>query len=60
MELNSRDSGQAGNVDVRLYNTMGQEIRRVINQALPAGEHSHEFYVSDLSPGCQLYTKNAG
>ncbi|MFC2113565.1 T9SS type A sorting domain-containing protein [Bacteroidota bacterium] len=48
----------AGNVEVRLYNTVGQEIKRIVNQALPAGEYNHEFSVSDLSPGIYFIRMN--
>jgi len=42
---------ESGKVDIRIYNPLGQEVKRIIDELLPAGKHSREIPVSDLSAG---------
>lgn len=38
-------------VSIRVYSPLGQELRRIVDNTLPAGEHERNVRVSDLSPG---------
>lgn len=38
-------------VNIRVFNPLGQEVNRIIDHDLPAGEHEQVLIVSDLSPG---------
>ncbi len=38
-------------VSIRIYNPLGQEVYRILNHTLPAGEHERTVQVSEFSPG---------
>ncbi len=38
-------------VSLRIYNPLGQEVSRIVDHKLPAGEHERTIQVSDFSPG---------
>lgn len=38
-------------VRIRMYNPIGQEVKQIVDNILPAGEHQRELSVHDLSPG---------
>jgi len=40
-----------GRVNIRIYNPIGQEVNRILDKTLPAGEHERIVQVSDFSPG---------
>ncbi|MFC2114956.1 T9SS type A sorting domain-containing protein [Bacteroidota bacterium] len=41
-------------VNIRIYNPLGQEVKRIVDGVFPAGEHSRDFSTADLSPGVYL------
>lgn len=52
---------QAANVDLRIYNVLGQEVAQLVNnQSLSAGVHSYEFDGSKLASGTYIYRLKAG
>ena len=40
-----------GNVDVRMYNVVGSEVKLILNKNLQKGHHSHEFNLEDIEEG---------
>jgi hypothetical protein len=49
-----------GNVRLSIYNTIGQEIKVLINQQLSAGKYSVDFDASGLTNGIYFYRLQAG
>lgn len=49
------DLKTAGNVELKVYNSSGQEVATVVNKALPAGFHRVDFNASNLSSGIYFY-----
>lgn len=47
-------------VSLKVYNLLGQEIGTLINQIIPAGNHSVNFNASGLTNGVYFYKINAG
>ena len=47
-------------VSLKIYNSLGQEVGTLINQAVPAGNHEVQFDASRLSSGVYFYTLTAG
>ncbi len=47
-------------VSLVVYNILGQRIREVVNEELPAGTHQVQFHARDLPSGEYLYRLNAG
>ena len=47
-------------VSLKIYNSIGQEVRTLINQVVPAGNHEVKFDASGLSTGVYFYTLTAG
>ena len=45
----------SGNVTLTVYNTQGQEIRRLIDGQLPSGDHSVNFNTFNLQSGIYFY-----
>ena len=40
-----------GNIDVRMYNVVGSEVKLILNKKLQKGFHSHEFNLEDIQEG---------
>ena len=49
------DLKEAGNVELKLFNMNGQEIKTLIHQNLPAGSHRVTFSGKDLPSGIYIY-----
>lgn len=41
-------------VNIRIFNPLGQEVKRIVDGLFPAGEYSREFSTADLSPGVYI------
>jgi hypothetical protein len=50
----------AGNVTLKVYNLLGQEVRTLVNAYTPAGYHSVRFDSGALSSGLYFYRIQAG
>lgn len=48
------------NVDLSVYNALGQKIKTLINEELEAGKHFIEFDGADLTSGIYFYQLKAG
>jgi peroxiredoxin len=53
-------TARAGDVKIRLYNPLGQEVLRVVNGVYPSGEHETGIPVSDLPAGLYILRMDAG
>jgi len=51
---------ETGNVNLTVYNLVGEPVANLVNDNLDAGTHSVEFNASDLPSGIYFYTLNAG
>lgn len=52
---------EAANVDLRIYNIIGQEVATLLNnQTMNAGTHNVVFDASSLASGTYIYKLNAG
>jgi hypothetical protein len=51
---------QAGLVQVSIYNILGEEVKQLINEERPAGNHSVQFNASQLASGIYFYRLQAG
>ena len=47
-------------VNLKIYNSLGQEVGTLLNQTVPAGNHEVNFDASGLSSGIYFYTLTAG
>jgi hypothetical protein len=47
-------------VSLKVYNTLGQEVRTLVNGSQPAGRHTVEFDARSLASGVYLYKLEAG
>ena len=47
-------------VKIELYNTLGQNVKTLLNKAMKAGYHEVEFNASNLSSGVYFYRIEAG
>jgi hypothetical protein len=50
----------ASNVDLKVFNVLGQEVASLAHGMLAAGQHSVTFSAKDLSSGIYFYRLNAG
>jgi hypothetical protein len=50
----------AGFTTLRVYDTLGRVVATLVNQELPAGQHTVQFNASALSSGIYLYELNSG
>ncbi len=48
------------NVVLKLYNTLGQEVKTLINNRQSSGQHSFSFTAENLTSGIYLYRLSAG
>lgn len=46
---------EAGNVSLSIYNVLGQEVARVVDQELKAGSYNYNFDASSLASGIYVY-----
>ncbi len=51
---------KAGNVELTVYNMLGQKVATLINGAVTAGQHSATFVSRDLASGVYFYRLVAG
>lgn len=51
---------EAGLVDLRVYNILGQEVARLVNKELNAGYHEVSFGNNNLSTGMYIYRISVG
>jgi hypothetical protein len=51
---------EAGFVELKLYDTLGREIKTLINQHVSSGEHVYYFNAGDLSSGVYFYKIKSG
>jgi hypothetical protein len=54
------DLKQAGNVSLRLYNLIGQEVATVVNEQQEAGPHTLSMNFDQLSTGVYIYRLESG
>lgn len=52
--------GKSEHVHISVYNSKGQLLDTLVNKVLPAGQHSVEWEVKNLSPGTYFYRMVAG
>ena len=50
----------AGNVELSVYNLLGQKIKVLVKQHQSAGKYSVNFFVADLPSGVYIYRLKAG
>ncbi|MBP3191860.1 T9SS type A sorting domain-containing protein [Natronogracilivirga saccharolytica] len=48
------------NVEIRVYNTLGQEVTTLVNEQVSAGHHETSFDASTLTSGIYIYRLYAG
>ncbi len=53
------DLTEAGFVRLTVYNTLGQEVARLVDQVLPSGRFNASFEAADLPSGTYLYRLEA-
>jgi hypothetical protein len=51
---------EQSNVRIDVFNTLGQQVKSLVNGEVLAGEHSVKFDASALSSGVYLYRMQAG
>jgi hypothetical protein len=49
-----------GMVDIRMYNSLGKQVKQVVGEILPAGRHRKQFSTAGLSNGIYFIRMNAG
>ena len=51
---------QQGNVTLKVYDVLGNEIASLVNEERPAGNYEVDFNASSLSSGVYLYKLQSG
>lgn len=51
---------EAGNVSLRVFNSIGEQVAVLVNKELNAGRHEVDFDAEDLTSGIYLYKIAAG
>ena len=51
---------EAGQVSLKVYNTLGQEVATVLDGFRQEGQHTVQFDASQLSAGVYLYVLESG
>jgi hypothetical protein len=51
---------EAGKVELKIYNMLGQEIKTLVNEMKSAGRYEVKFNASDLSSGVYVYRIKSG
>ncbi len=46
---------EAGHVSLIVYDVLGREVKQLVDQTLPAGEHTVEFMPAELPSGIYFY-----
>ena len=49
-----------GDITLKIYTLLGEEIQTLICEEMPAGEHQVEWNAQDLASGIYLYRLEAG
>lgn len=52
--------GISSNVELTIYNILGEKIQTLLNKTMPAGYHEITFDGQNLSSGVYLYRIDAG
>lgn len=47
-------------VKLEIFNTLGQQVARIVNKELQAGSYNYSFDAADLTSGIYFYTLSAG
>jgi hypothetical protein len=50
----------SGNVTLKIYDILGNEVAELINDMLEAGKHQISFYGGNLSSGIYFYSLETG
>ncbi|MBN1212838.1 MAG: DUF4397 domain-containing protein [candidate division Zixibacteria bacterium] len=50
----------AANVNLTVYNLLGQQVTTLVNESISAGQHQVEFNASNLASGIYFYKLDAG
>ncbi len=58
--LPARGSAIAGYAELKVYNALGEVVKILTNDVMPAGEHSVEFNAADLPSGIYFYRLESG
>ena len=51
---------QSGNVNLKIYNLLGEEVATLLNSFLDAGFHTVDFDASEFNSGFYIYKLTAG
>jgi len=51
---------QSSNVTLKIFNTLGQEVKTLLNQNMESGVHTINFDASELNSGIYFYRLDAG
>ena len=51
---------QAMDVEIQVYNALGQEVATLVNSSMPAGSHSVTWNAQDMASGLYIYRLVAG
>ncbi len=51
---------EAGNVSLKVYNLLGQQVRSLVNGVMEAGTHTINFNASGLNSGLYFYKLETG
>jgi hypothetical protein len=54
------DVGAEANIEISVYNMLGQKVAVVVNERKPAGHYAVDFNAERLSSGVYFYTMNVG
>ncbi|MCO6449139.1 MAG: T9SS type A sorting domain-containing protein, partial [Ignavibacterium album] len=49
-----------GRVSLKIFNSLGEEVRTLVNEIKPAGNYNFEFNASELPSGIYFYQLQAG
>ncbi|MCZ7609342.1 MAG: T9SS type A sorting domain-containing protein [Ignavibacterium sp.] len=49
-----------GKVSLKIFNSLGEEVRTLVNEIKPAGNYEVEFNASELPSGIYIYNIQAG
>ncbi|MBK7631228.1 MAG: T9SS type A sorting domain-containing protein [Ignavibacteriales bacterium] len=47
-------------MNLAVYNILGEQVKTLINQEMPAGNHTVQFKASNLASGMYLYRLQTG
>lgn len=49
-----------GRISLKIYNTLGQEVKILVDEIKPAGSYTAEFNAMELPSGIYIYRMQAG